>query len=72
MEGVGGYPAARRAGPPFAELRAIANPVGPRDRATWRTADALPALSAAFDRLLTAPLPIPTSSTLRCGASTSS
>ncbi|HEV2886686.1 MAG TPA: futalosine hydrolase, partial [Jatrophihabitans sp.] len=32
MEGIGVYLAAARAGVPFAELRAIANPVGPRHR----------------------------------------
>ena len=58
MEGFGGYLAASRAGLPFAELRAIANPVGPRDREAWRIADALAALTAAFDRLLAEPLPV--------------
>lgn len=56
MEGVGVCLAAARAGVPFAELRAIANPVGPRDRDAWRVADALTALSTAFDRLLAEPL----------------
>lgn len=65
MEGVGGYLAASRAGVPFAELRAIANPVGPRDRAAWRIADALAALTAAFDRLLAAPLPVPVAGAAR-------
>ena len=56
MEGVGVCLAAAQAGVPFAELRAIANPVGPRRRESWRVADALSALTAAFDRLLAEPL----------------
>lgn len=56
MEGVGVCLAAARAGVPFAELRAIANPVGPRHRESWRIPDALAALGAAFDRLLAEPL----------------
>ncbi|MEO6502271.1 MAG: futalosine hydrolase [Jatrophihabitantaceae bacterium] len=56
MEGIGVCLAADRAGVPFAELRAIANPVGPRDRESWRVPDALAALSVAFDRLLAEPL----------------
>jgi futalosine hydrolase len=59
MEGIGCYLAASRAGVPFAELRAIANQVGPRHREAWRVSDALAALTAAFDRLLAEPLPIP-------------
>jgi futalosine hydrolase len=58
MEGVGVCLAADRAGVPFAELRAISNPVGPRQRESWRVADALAALSAAFDRLLAEPLDV--------------
>jgi futalosine hydrolase len=58
MEGVGCYLAAAAAGVPFAELRAVANPVGPRHRESWRIADALAALTAAFDRLLAEPLPV--------------
>jgi futalosine hydrolase len=56
MEGVGVCLAAARAGVPFAELRTIANPVGPRHRESWRISDALTALSTAFDRLLAEPL----------------
>jgi futalosine hydrolase len=56
MEGVGVCLAAARAGVPFAELRTIANPVGPRQRESWRIPDALAALSTAFDRLLAEPL----------------
>ena len=36
MEGAGVYQAAERAGVPFAELRAISNRVGPRDRDSWQ------------------------------------
>jgi futalosine hydrolase len=52
MEGYGVAVAA--AGLPFAELRAISNPVGPRDRAAWRLREAFAALSTASDRLWTA------------------
>jgi futalosine hydrolase len=58
MEGVGCCLAAAGAGVAFAELRAVANPVGPRDRDAWRIADALAALTAAFERVLSAPLPL--------------
>lgn len=54
MEGYGVATAAAGAGLPFAELRAISNPVGPRDRAAWRLADAFAALrstTAALDNL---------------------
>lgn len=47
MEGYGVAVAAAQAGVPFAELRAISNPVGPRDRAGWRLAEAFAALTAA-------------------------
>lgn len=47
MEGYGVACAAAHAGAPFAELRTISNPVGPRDRAGWRIGPALAALSAA-------------------------
>lgn len=47
MEGAGVAAAAARAGVPFAEIRAISNAVGPRDRATWRVFDALVALGRA-------------------------
>jgi len=53
MEGFGVACAARLAGVPFAEVRAISNPVGPRDRAAWRIRDALDALSAAATDLAT-------------------
>ncbi|GIJ76080.1 futalosine hydrolase [Micromonospora phaseoli] len=47
MEGYGVAVAASHAGVPFAELRAISNPIGPRDRDAWRLRDALAALTAA-------------------------
>lgn len=47
MEGYGVAVAAAAAGVPFAELRSISNPVGPRDRAAWRLAEAFSALTAA-------------------------
>jgi futalosine hydrolase len=52
MEGFGVAVAA--AGLPFAELRAISNPVGPRDRAAWRLKEAFAALSTASGALWTA------------------
>jgi futalosine hydrolase len=51
MEGYGVAVAAAAAGIPFAELRTISNPIGPRDRAAWRLPEALAALSAAADSL---------------------
>jgi futalosine hydrolase len=45
MEGFGVATAAAGAGIPFAEIRTISNPVGPRDRGAWRIADALAALT---------------------------
>ena len=45
MEGFGVAMAAAGAGIPFAEVRTISNPVGPRDRGAWRIADALSALT---------------------------
>jgi futalosine hydrolase len=47
MEGFGVAEAAHRAGVGFAELRTIANPVGPRDRAAWQIPQALAALASA-------------------------
>jgi futalosine hydrolase len=47
MEGFGVATAAEQAGVAFAELRTISNPIGPRDRAAWRIADALAALKHA-------------------------
>jgi futalosine hydrolase len=52
MEGFGVAVAA--AGLPFAELRAISNAIGPRDRRSWRLREALDALSTASGALWTA------------------
>lgn len=52
MEGYGVATAAAGAGVPFAELRTISNPVGPRDRAAWRMAEAFAALRAAAPALI--------------------
>lgn len=48
MEGYGVAAAAARFGVACAELRAISNAVGPRDRDAWRIGDALRALEDAF------------------------
>lgn len=51
MEGFGVAEAAVAHGVPVLELRAVSNPVGPRDRAAWRIGDALAALTEAFGKL---------------------
>lgn len=51
MEGFGVAEAAAAHGVPVVELRAVSNPVGPRDRAAWRIGDALAALTEAFGKL---------------------
>jgi futalosine hydrolase len=51
MEGFGVAEAAAAHGVPVLEIRAVSNPVGPRDRAAWRIPDALRALRAAFAAL---------------------
>ncbi|WP_432137316.1 MULTISPECIES: futalosine hydrolase [unclassified Streptomyces] len=51
MEGFGVAEAAALHRTPVLEVRAVSNPVGPRDRAAWRIGDALTALTAAFDKL---------------------
>ena len=51
MEGFGVAEAAAAHGVPVLEIRAVSNPVGPRDRAAWRIGDALTALSEAFGKL---------------------
>jgi futalosine hydrolase len=51
MEGFGIAEAAAAHGVPVAEIRAVSNPVGPRDRAAWRIGDALAALTGAFGKL---------------------
>jgi futalosine hydrolase len=52
MEGYGVAIAARQAGVPVLEIRAISNPVGPRDKALWQIPNALAALEAASAVLL--------------------
>ncbi|MGR6316850.1 futalosine hydrolase [Micromonospora soli] len=47
MEGYGVGVAAAQAGLPFAELRTVSNPIGPRDRDAWRMREAFAALTAA-------------------------
>lgn len=47
MEGAGVAAAATLHGVPFAEIRAVSNPVGPRDRDAWRVPDALASLGRA-------------------------
>ncbi|WP_221348207.1 futalosine hydrolase [Streptomyces beigongshangae] len=51
MEGFGVAEAAAAQGVPVLEIRAVSNPVGPRDRAAWRIGDALTALTGAFGKL---------------------
>ncbi|WP_239676589.1 futalosine hydrolase [Natronosporangium hydrolyticum] len=51
MEGYGVACAAATAGAAFAELRAISNLVGPRDRGAWRIKEALAALTTAAKAL---------------------
>ncbi|MEC3994758.1 futalosine hydrolase [Actinacidiphila sp. DG2A-62] len=51
MEGFGVAEAAAAAGVPVAEIRAVSNAVGPRDRAAWRIGDALAALTTAFGKV---------------------
>ncbi|MER7379406.1 futalosine hydrolase [Streptomyces lanatus] len=51
MEGFGVAEAAAAHGVPVLEIRAVSNPVGPRDRAAWRIGDALAALTDAFGKL---------------------
>ncbi len=50
MEGFGVAEAATVHGVPVLELRAVSNPVGPRDRAAWRIGDALAALTEGFGK----------------------
>ncbi|MER5433141.1 futalosine hydrolase [Streptomyces sp. NPDC002588] len=51
MEGFGVAEAAAAHGTAVLELRAVSNPVGPRDRAAWRVGDALTALTTGFGKL---------------------
>ena len=57
MEGFGVACAAAVHGVPFAEVRAISNSVGPRDRPSWRILEALAALRDAFVAIMKEPLP---------------
>lgn len=51
MEGFGVAEASAAHGVPVLELRAVSNPVGPRDRAAWRVGEALAVLTEAFGKL---------------------
>ncbi|KKD07097.1 futalosine nucleosidase [Streptomyces sp. WM6386] len=51
MEGFGVAEAAALHGVPVLEMRAVSNPVGPRDRAAWRIPDALATLTDGFGKL---------------------
>ncbi|NEC28318.1 futalosine hydrolase, partial [Streptomyces sp. SID8111] len=51
MEGFGVAEAAAAQGVPVLEVRAVSNPVGPRDRAAWRIGEALTALTEGFGKL---------------------
>ncbi|WP_449352758.1 futalosine hydrolase [Streptomyces shaanxiensis] len=51
MEGFGVAEAAVARDLPVLEIRAVSNPVGPRDRAAWRIGDALTALTEGFGKL---------------------
>ncbi|WP_309096083.1 futalosine hydrolase [Streptomyces sp.] len=51
MEGFGVAEAAVAQGVPVLEIRAVSNPVGPRDRDAWRVPDALAALTEGFGKL---------------------
>ncbi|MFF7728486.1 futalosine hydrolase [Streptomyces sp. NPDC008001] len=59
MEGFGVAEAAAVHGVPVLEIRAVSNPVGPRDRAAWRIGDALEALAGASAALREALLAAP-------------
>jgi len=54
MEGFAVLRAARLAGVPAVEVRAVSNEIDEPDRARWRFDDALAALEAALPRLLSA------------------
>ncbi|MEU9170782.1 futalosine hydrolase [Streptomyces sp. NPDC048420] len=51
MEGFGVAEAAAAKDLPMLEIRAVSNPVGPRDRAAWRIGEALAALTEGFGKL---------------------
>ncbi|MEY4480323.1 MAG: hypothetical protein RLZZ267_1001 [Bacillota bacterium] len=48
MEGFSVATAAGKCGVPFIEVRAISNPIGPRDRSNWNIPAALTALTSTF------------------------
>ncbi len=50
MEGFGVAEAAAAQGVAVVEIRAVSNPVGPRDRSAWRIGDALKALTDGFGK----------------------
>jgi futalosine hydrolase len=56
MEGAGVAAAAHVCGVPMAEVRAISNLVGPRDRSAWRIPEALATLGTALASIITAEL----------------
>ena len=58
MEGAGVLAAAQAHGVPFLELRAVSNPVGPRDRAGWDLAGALSRLGPAVRALADLAVPV--------------
>ena len=58
MEGAGVLAAAAAHGVPFLELRAVSNPVGPRDRAGWDLPGALARLGPAVWALAAAASPV--------------
>jgi len=58
MEGAGVAAAGSVTGVPFAEIRAVSNLVGPRDRGAWRITEALAALAAAVAQARKGELPL--------------
>jgi futalosine hydrolase len=50
-EAMEGFGVAEAHGVPVLEMRAVSNPVGPRDRAAWRIGEALAALTEGFGKL---------------------
>jgi futalosine hydrolase len=58
MEGAGVAAAATLHAVPYAEIRAISNAVGPRDRDAWRIPEALVALGRAIDAITSARLEV--------------
>lgn len=55
MEGAGVAHAALLGGVPVLEVRGVSNPVGPRERRTWRIPEALAATRGVLEALLTNP-----------------